>query len=279
MASRSRTPLPATTIAYDGNSVAMLRARRHIARRRASCAAARSIIRCARPCRRSRAYHARSVRAARRVRAGINNPAADRPRWSGSSPERTRRMLSATSRAACSGTVMLARCGVISTFSMPQNGMSCGSGSTVKASSVASAIWPGLQRVDQRRLVDDRAARRIDQLGASRHQRELARTDEAARLRRQRQQDDEDFGLRQKRVERVTPGACIARPRSSSGVRLQPRTSKPDVRQAPAPPAAPSSPRPQHADLDVRQRAADECSAIRRGAARARRSGYRAHSA
>ena len=37
-------------------------------------------------------------------------------------PERTRRMLSATSRAASSGTVMLARCGVISTLSMAQSG-------------------------------------------------------------------------------------------------------------------------------------------------------------
>ncbi len=40
----------------------------------------------------------------------------------GGSPRRTRRMLSATSRAALSGTVMLARCGVISTFSMRQSG-------------------------------------------------------------------------------------------------------------------------------------------------------------
>jgi len=51
-------------------------------------------------------------------------------------------MLSATSRAASSGTVMLARCGVINTVSMPQNGWPAGSGSTVKASSVASATAP-----------------------------------------------------------------------------------------------------------------------------------------
>ena len=62
-----------------------------------------------------------------------------------------------------------------------------GSGSGSVTSSAAPAISPSLQRVAQRVLVDDAAARGVDEVGGRLHARERRGVDQVARLRRERQ--------------------------------------------------------------------------------------------
>jgi hypothetical protein len=136
-------------------------------------------------------------------------------------------MLSATSRAASSGTVMLARCGVINTVSMPQNGWPAGSGSTVKASSVASATAP--ERSAAISAGSSMMARRVHQARPARKQSEAARIEQTARLRRQRQHDDEDVSLGEEAVERFGAGRAAhasdrpGRPRPAAHVEARTR--------------------------------------------------------
>ena len=59
----------------------------------------------------------------------------------------------------------------------------------------APAIVLLAQRREQRRLVDDRAARGVDQVGGRLHQAELAGADEAARALRQHDVDGDEVGL------------------------------------------------------------------------------------
>ena len=60
----------------------------------------------------------------------------------------------------------------------------------------------GAQRLDERRLVHDRAARDVDQVGSRLHQRELRRADQVVRLVGQQAGDDDEVGFAQQLVER-----------------------------------------------------------------------------
>ena len=70
----------------------------------------------------------------------------------------------------------------MSTFGRVQNGLSGGSGSSPKTSSAAPPIVRVLQRVDERRLVDELSAADVDEHRVGPHQRELGAADEPARL-------------------------------------------------------------------------------------------------
>ena len=56
------------------------------------------------------------------------------------------------------------------------------------------------QRLDERVLVDDRAARNVDEEGGRLHQPQPARVEQTARLVRQRAGDDDDVGVREQRL-------------------------------------------------------------------------------
>ena len=72
-------------------------------------------------------------------------------------------------------------CGVTMTLGRSQIGLSAGSGSGSKTSSVAPAEVAGSKRVDQGGLVEDRSARHVDDIRAARQQRKLPRPDHALR--------------------------------------------------------------------------------------------------
>ena len=83
------------------------------------------------------------------------------------------------------------RCGISTTFSSPsRSGWT--SGSRSNTSSAAPAIDAVAQRGRERRLVDDRPARGVDEVGVVAHARERVGVDQVARLGRERavQRDD-----------------------------------------------------------------------------------------
>ena len=61
---------------------------------------------------------------------------------------------------------------------------------------------PRRERVEQRALVDDRAARGVDEIGVRRHQRELAGADQPGRAIAEPRVDADDVGARQQVLER-----------------------------------------------------------------------------
>ena len=70
----------------------------------------------------------------------------------------------------------------------------CTSGSRSNTSSPAPAIVPDAERVGERRLVDDRAARRVDEERRRLHPRERRGIDQVARLRAERAVERDDVG-------------------------------------------------------------------------------------
>ena len=100
--------------------------------------------------------------------------------------------------------VALPRCGVSTTFSS-ESSPSSTSGSCSKTSSAAPAIVPRSERVDECPLVDDRAARRVDEHRRRLHRRETLGVDQMARLLGQRDVEGDDVGLGEQAVEVVVP--------------------------------------------------------------------------
>ena len=91
----------------------------------------------------------------------------------------------------------------------------CTSGSRSNTSSPAPAIVPVAQRLDQRGLVDDRAARRVDEVRGRLHLRRARGVDQVARLGRQRAVQRDDVGGREQLVERA--GSAPRARRSTAG--------------------------------------------------------------
>ena len=84
-----------------------------------------------------------------------------------------------------------------------RSGESAGSGSFAKTSSAAPASVPGAQRLDERRLVDERAARGVDEQRAGPQQREPAGVDEAARRVGHGQVQADDVAACERRLDRL----------------------------------------------------------------------------
>ena len=84
-----------------------------------------------------------------------------------------------------------------------RSGESAGSGSFAKTSSAAPASRPGLQRLDERRLVDERTARGVDEQRARPQQRQARAVDQAARRIRDRQVEADDVGHLERRLDRL----------------------------------------------------------------------------
>ena len=110
-------------------------------------------------------------------------------------------------RAVCSlmrstaSTVTPATCGAMMTFGSANNAWPAGGGSCSKTSSPAPASLPDEQRCVQRGLVDDAAARRVDQERLRLHALQPVGIEHADRLRRLRAMDADEVGARQRGVE------------------------------------------------------------------------------
>ena len=98
---------------------------------------------------------------------------------------------SSTMRPFSAATV-LAECGLTNTFGRSQSGLSGGSGSCSKTSSAAPrSLSRPASAVDQRRLVDDVAARDVDEDRGRLQEREPAGVEQMVRLARVRRREDE----------------------------------------------------------------------------------------
>ena len=109
--------------------------------------------------------------------------------------------LSTTSRVIASRAwrVALPRCGVRTTFSSPTS--SAGTFGSSTKTSRPGADTAGDELRDERLLVDDLAARGVDEAGAVPQQPEPPRVEQAARLGRQRDVQRHEVRLREQRVE------------------------------------------------------------------------------
>ena len=123
--------------------------------------------------------------------------------FGGRRPSSSARMLSTTMFAISSrtSTVALPRCGTITTFFI-RFSSGCTLGSCSNTSRPAPAIFLPFERAHQRRLVDDRAARGVDEERGLLHQAELARADLMAGLRVERRVQRDEIGFLQQLVER-----------------------------------------------------------------------------
>ena len=131
-------------------------------------------------------------------------PTAQTTRYSKSSPLSSRRQFStATVRLRSSvAPVIQEMCGATTTLSSSNSGFPACAGSSVRTSRPAAAIWPGFERHDQRRLVDQAAARGIDQDRARLHARERRAIDHPRGLVGERHVQRDDVGGRQQFLER-----------------------------------------------------------------------------
>ena len=98
-------------------------------------------------------------------------------------------------------------CGTTSRFGASSSGSSGGSGSGSVTSSAAPAELPVVQRVGERGLVDDRAARRVDEDRRRLHARERGGVDQVARGGGERHVERDDVGA----VERACRSSSRAR--------------------------------------------------------------------
>ena len=119
-----------------------------------------------------------------------------------SSPLRASRTERATAMPAFSwaSSVDAPRWGVATTFSSSKSGLSV-HGSLAKTSRPAAAIWPGLEGVVERGLVDDPAAGGVDEDQARLRAGQLVGADQPDRLRRLGQVDAHEVGLGEQGVE------------------------------------------------------------------------------
>ena len=114
-------------------------------------------------------------------------------------------------------------------FGAVSSGSSAGSGSGSVTSSAAPAIGAVDQRLSERLLVDDRAARGVDQDRGRSHLRERAGVDQVVGLGRQRAVQRHEVGCSQQRPERVVvTGARV------NHVHLEARGAPGDRRADPA---------------------------------------------
>ena len=92
------------------------------------------------------------------------------------------------------------------------------------------------QRLDERVLIDDRAARDVDEEGGRLHQPQPARVEQAARLVGQRAGDDDDVGVREQRLEGNVPHPVLGhrRPLRDENVHLPRRQQAHDLASDPA---------------------------------------------
>ena len=111
---------------------------------------------------------------------------------------------------------------------------------------------PGLQRIDERGLVDQLAARRVDDAHTVAHPRERLRVDRAARLRGQRLVQGEEIGRREHIFDRFGPlRADVAEP-----LRVDERVVRDDAHPQPdraAPDLLPDPAEAEHAERLVRE--------------------------
>ena len=86
-------------------------------------------------------------------------------------------------------------------FGSARSGSSAAGGSVSKTSRPAAAMRPRAQRVDERRLVDEAAARGVDDDGMRRQQRELARAQQMMRALAERHVQRDGVGARERVLE------------------------------------------------------------------------------
>ena len=77
------------------------------------------------------------------------------------------------------------------TFLVFHNGLLAGNGSCAEDVERGAGDFPAFQRGDQRGLIDDAAARDVDEIGRRLHGGENLCADDAARFRRKRRQHDQ----------------------------------------------------------------------------------------